>query len=327
MHPIRRQLLRAGVAAGTLPFVLAGCSAARQGIADAKTTAAAGSRIADGVYRRRMGNTTITAISDGTAERPLADGFVRNASLEQVRKALADGGLPTDKLTLTFTAILLETGGRRVLLDSGNGQFGAASSGRLTEGLRAAGSPPETIDAVLISHFHGDHINGLRGKDGVLVYPKAEIVVPAPEWDFWMNDARMAAAPDALKGSFQTARRVFSPIASQVRRFKPGDEVLPGIHSMAAFGHTPGHTLFSTDTGAGIWTFLADTANIPALFVRNPDWAIMFDMDAEAARRARRAVFDRAIHENWLVSGYHFPFPAIGHITRRGTGYDFSPAS
>jgi glyoxylase-like metal-dependent hydrolase (beta-lactamase superfamily II) len=315
----RRQFLRTGLgltAATALPFA-AGCA----GMPGAAPT---GARVAEGVYRVRIGSATVTALADGVAVRPLADGFVRNATLAQVEQALREANMPTDKITISFTAFLVESGGKRILIDTGNGQFGAPTSGRVLSSLQAAGVSPGSIDHILISHFHGDHINGIRNKEGALVYPKAQIHVPVPEWDFWMSDANMAKAPDAMKGAFQSPRRVFGPMASQVQRFAPGAEVLPGMSSMPAYGHTPGHTAFALTSGGKTWAFLADFANIAALFVRNPDWAVMFDMDAEMARQTRRRLLDQAIAENWLVSGYHMPFPAIGRIARRGSGYDFS---
>jgi hypothetical protein len=101
------------------------------------------------------------------------EGLVRNADLNDIQKAMADAFLPTDALPITFTTLTLRTGGR----------------------------------------FHPDHINGLRLKDGTAVFPNAEVMTPAPEWAFWMDDGRMAQAPEALKGNFQNVRRVFGPMA------------------------------------------------------------------------------------------------------------------
>ncbi len=321
MTPPRRRFLHSGVGmavAAALPFVTGGC-------ASLAGAAPAGTQVSEGVYRTRMGALDMMSVSDGFAQTPLTDGFVRNASLEQVRQALRDANLPDDRITVPFTAVLVETNGRRLLFDSGNGQFGALTSGRVAANLRAAGIAPESIDAVLISHFHGDHINGLRNRDGTLVYPNARIHVPAAEWNFWTDDARRAAAPDKLKAGFQGVQRVFAPIAQQVQRFGPDSEVLPGVRSMAAYGHTPGHTIFSMESGGQTWAYLGDVTNIAALFMRNPDWAVMFDMDPEMARQTRHRVLDTAVARGWTISGFHLPSPAIGRVKRRGSGFDFTP--
>jgi hypothetical protein len=73
--------------------------------------------------------------------------------------------------------------------------------------------------------------------------------------------------------------------------------------------------------------FVADLTNIPQLFARNPDWAVVFDMNADQARETRRKVFDMIVKENLLAGGYHFPFPAFGTISALGNGYEFKPVA
>jgi glyoxylase-like metal-dependent hydrolase (beta-lactamase superfamily II) len=279
---------------------------------------------APGFYRYRVGDVVVTAVNDGTATRPL-DGFIRNADMADVRQALSEAFMPTDTLTLTFTALVLQTGGRLVLIDTGNGDLGAATSGLWMANFKAAGFAPEDVDTIIISHFHGDHINGLRRKDGTAVFPRAEIKVPAPEWDFWMDDGKMAAAPDAAKPNFQNVRRVFGPIAKDVTRFDWDSEVLTGIKAVAAPGHTPGHTAFDIRSGNSRLFVMSDTTNHPALFVRHPDWQAAFDFDGNLARETRRKLLDMAVADRVQVAFYHAPFPATGHIVKRGDGYDLVP--
>lgn len=139
-----------------------------------------------------------------------------------------------------------------------------------------------------------------------------------------MDDARMNAAPEGMRGAFAGVRRVFGPIASSVTRFEAGVEVLPGIRSIAAYGHTPGHTAFTIDGGSRRLMYWADTTNVAALFVRNPEWAVMFDMDPEAARQVRRRLADRVVAEDMVLAGYHLTGSAIGTLGRRGNGYEFT---
>lgn len=287
--------------------------------------AAAAAAQAPGFYKYKVGDITVTAINDGFFARPI-EGFVRNAELPAVQAALGAAFLPTNAVPIPFNTLVVETGGRLVLLDTGNGNAGAPTSGTWMANFRAAGFDPANVNAVVISHFHGDHINGLRLRDGTAVFPNAEISVPAPEWAFWMSDERMNAAPEAMRGGFQNARRVFAPIAANVKRFEPGAEVAPGITSVAAFGHSPGHTVFVVASGTAKLTYMADTSNHPALFVRNPDWSAVFDMDADAARATRRRLLDMAASEKSRVHFYHAPFPSNGFIAKDGNGFQLVPA-
>lgn len=150
-------------------------------------------------------------------------------------------------------------------------------------------------------------------------------MVPAREWAFWMDDERMAAAPEGMKPAFQGVRRVFAPVAGQVRRFEPDTELMPGLRAVAAHGHTPGMSMFEVQSRDQRFLFVADLTNVPALFMRQPDWAVQFDMDPEAARLTRRKVLEAAASEGTLVGGYHFPFPAVGKVLKDGEGYDLDP--
>jgi glyoxylase-like metal-dependent hydrolase (beta-lactamase superfamily II) len=279
---------------------------------------------APGFYRYKVGDMTVTAINDGFAQRPL-EGFIRNAELSAVQAAMGAAFLSTSALSISFTTLVVQNGAQVTLLDTGNGDSGAPTSGVWMRNFRAAGFTPEQVTRVVFSHFHGDHINGLRLKDGTLTFPNAELVVPAPEWAFWMDDARMGAAPEAMRGAFANVRRVFAPVAANVKQYQPGAEVAPGITSVAAFGHTPGHCVFMISSGTGKLMFMADTTNHPALFVKNPDWSAIFDMDADVARATRRRLLDMAAAEKTQVHFYHAPFPATGFIAKAGNSYDFVP--
>jgi glyoxylase-like metal-dependent hydrolase (beta-lactamase superfamily II) len=284
----------------------------------------ADARQAPGFYRYKVGDIELTVINDGFARRPV-EGFIKNAEIKDVQAALQDAFLPTDSLPLTFNTLVLNQGGKITLIDTGNGDSGAPTSGRWMANFRAAGFDPAQVNTVVISHFHGDHINGLRLKDGTGVFPNAEVMVPTAEWAFWMDDARMNQAPEGMKGAFQGARRVFGPIANSVKRYEADKEVVPGLTSIAAPGHTPGHTAYMLSSGAGKLMIMSDVTNHPALFVRNPDWSAVFDMDADQARATRRKMLDMAASERAQVAFYHAPFPATGHIAKDGNGFRFVP--
>ena len=308
----RRTALGAGLAA-TLPA-----------IADAAQPLAG--KQAPTFYRSKIGDFEVTAIHDGVAYRPL-DGFIRNAPLDDVRKVLGDAFMAQDQVAIPFTSLVINTGSKLILLDSGNGDLGAPTTGSWMANFRAAGFDPANVDAVLISHFHGDHINGTRLKNGTGVFPNAEIMVSETEWNFWMDDAKMAAASEGLKGAFANARRVFAPIAKDVKRFAWDKEIVPGITAIAAPGHTPGHTVFAVHSGNARFMMMSDLTNNTSIFVRNPDWQAIVDMDGDQARTTRHRMLDLAATEKMQVAFYHAPFPATGHIARDGAGkYQLVPA-
>lgn len=280
-----------------------------------------------GAYRFKLGDFEVTALHDGAGSRPLDANFVKNASLADVQAELAANFLPTDTLTISFTALLVNTGSKLILLDTGFADNGGPTNGRIAGGLKAAGVDPKAIDAVVISHFHGDHISGLRAKDGALVYPNAEIHVPEAEWAFWMDDAKMAAAPEGMRGGFQGARRVFAPIAKDVKQFAWGKEPVSGITAIDAKGHTPGHTAFAIASGKNTLLYVADITNNPVLFAKNPDWTAVFDMDGPQAIATRKKILDMAATDKLGVSFYHASFPATGNVAKDGAGYRFVPAA
>lgn len=280
---------------------------------------------APGFFRFRVGDFEITMLNDGGGARKVDEAFIPNAPVEEVRKLLAAQHMPTDAIPTSFTAVAVNTGSKLILIDTGFANNGGAGTGMLAANMAAAGIDPQHIDVALITHFHGDHISGLRTKEGALVYPNAEIMVPAPEWAYWMDDARMNAAPEAGRAGFINARRVFSPIAKDVRRFEGAREVTPGISALPTHGHTPGHTAYVIASGAAKLLALGDACNDPRIFARRPDFHFAADVDKPMAVQSRRAVLEMAAAERIPLATYHAAFPAVGRVVKNGDGFDWAP--
>jgi glyoxylase-like metal-dependent hydrolase (beta-lactamase superfamily II) len=279
---------------------------------------------APGYYRYTIGDIVATAVTDGFGTVPLA-GFVKNAPLEEVKKAADEAFFPADSVRIPYTTTVLQIGGKTVLIDTGNGDSGPPTAGRWMANFKAAGFDPAKVDLVVISHFHGDHINGLRLKDGSAVFPNAEVTVSAPEWAFWMDEGNQSRAPDGMKGAFAAVHRVFDPMAKSVARYDGGKEIVSGLTAVATPGHTPGHMSFVVSSGSRKVMLMSDLTNHPSLFVTHPDWAVMFDMDGEMARLTRRRVLDQVAADRLQVAFYHAPFPATGHIAKDGAGFRLVP--
>jgi glyoxylase-like metal-dependent hydrolase (beta-lactamase superfamily II) len=319
MTDVTRRTALAGAA--TIPaLVLAGSPASGQSGA----TAAPAARQAPGFYRQKIGALEVVTLHDGFVNRPLDANFVRNAPFEAVQKALTDAFLPSPTLPIPFTQTLVVAGDRVTLIDTGTGGAFGPTAGFTPGHMSAAGYPPERVNTIVISHFHADHINGIRTREGALAFANAEILVPEAEWAFWMSDDNMNRM-EGLRQAFQNIRRVFNGLGDRVKPYRWNSEVVTGVTALDGSGHTPGHTVYAVASENRSMLLLSDTTNHPALFVRNPDWSPVFDMDADKARASRRALLDRAAADRMQVVGYHFPFPATGFIARDGQGYQFVP--
>ena len=281
---------------------------------------------APGFYRFKVGSFTVTTVHDGFFARPL-EGFVRNAPLADVQAVLRDAFLPQDRLVIPFTVTFLDTGRDLVVFDSGNGVTApAATNGRMIANMRAAGIDPARVTRVVMSHFHGDHVNGLLNAEGAAAFPNAEVIVPEAEIAWWGDATNETRSPEGQRGTFANSARRLAPYAARLRRIGPDAEVIPGVRSVAAYGHTPGHTCYHVADGADQMMFVADTSNRPELLARRPDFHIVFDFDAVAAEATRRRIYDRVATDRIRITGYHFPFPANGFLAKEGSGYRFIAA-
>ena len=320
----RRTILAGGVATGAA-FVLG----AMPGATRARAAAAAPGKQAPGFYRRKVGDIELTILHDGARSFPMPDGFVKNVPKEQALAAAAAAYMPAGMVTVPFNPTLINTGTKLVLIDVGNGPVPNAPVGQLFPNLAAAGIDPKDIDIVILSHLHPDHINGLRTADGAIAFPNAEIKAPAADWEFWMSDDNMAKAQEnaMMKGYFANVRKVLGGLDSKVTRYGWDKEVAPGITSIDANGHTPGHSAFAVASGSARLLVQSDVTNIPELFLRNPDWHVAFDIDPMQAAKTRHRIYDMAAAEKMLVSGFHFSFPSVGHVEKDGTGYRLVPVA
>jgi glyoxylase-like metal-dependent hydrolase (beta-lactamase superfamily II) len=289
-------------------------------------TAHAQTATAQGFHRYNVGNIEVTALYDGVWERAHDPAFIKNASVEETKAALAAAGMPTDFVPVPFTPNMLKVGGQVVLIDTGTGgQTGGPKAGLFMKHLAAAGVDPGSVNHILISHFHPDHIFGLMTKapENKAVFPNAVIHVPAVEYKFWMDPAGIDKLAEARRPLARRVQEMFPLFKDKVQPFDGGAEVLPGVRSVDAHGHTPGHTAFHVSSGKDELLVLGDVTNIPALFVRNPGWHAVFDQDATMAEATRRKLLDRVVADKTMVTGYHFPFPAAGKIVKDGSGYVF----
>jgi glyoxylase-like metal-dependent hydrolase (beta-lactamase superfamily II) len=296
------------------------------GLPAAEAAAPLSSTQAPGFYRTKLGAFELTQFADGARTFPLPDTFVKNVPKAQVLAAAEAAHMPAGQVTVPFNPVLINTGAKLVLIDAGYGPGIAPSVGLLPANMAAAGIDPKSVDIVVLSHLHPDHINGIKAADGSLAFPNAEIKAPAPEWAFWMSDDNASKAPnDMTKGYFANCRKILSNISGQVTRYEWGKEVAPGITALDTSGHTPGHTSFAVSSGSATMLVQSDVTNIPELFITHPDWHVTFDNDPEKAAQTRRKFYDMASAEKTLIAGFHFSFPSMGYAEKDGGGYRLNP--
>ncbi len=318
--PLSRRALFGTAAAGALaaPFVMTSSALAQsEPKADSMTSPAGRTN------SFKIGSFGVTVISDGirVAEKP-HETFGTNQSPEAVADLLKANFLPTEKFVNGFSPTLIDTGTDIVLFDTGMGEGGReAGAGHLLEGLKAAGYTPDQVSVVVLTHMHGDHINGLM-EGGAPAFKNARYVAGQVEYDFWKDEARVGTpAENGHKGVLKNV----VPLAEKMTFIGDGAEVVPGITGMAAFGHSPGHMVFKVESEGKGLVLTADTANHFVLSLQRPDWEVKFDMDKAKAAAARKTVFDMIATDRLPFVGYHMPFPAVGFIEKHEQGYRFVP--
>ena len=281
---------------------------------------------APGWYRYKVGDIEVTVVTDGSATFKFADTHLTNGSRDQLNSALEAAYYPKDLMTTPYNPVVINTGGKLVLVDTGTGEAAFAGSkgqtGHFHTNLAASGIDRNAIDVVLISHFHGDHINGLLTPDNKPAFPNAEVMVPSVEWKYFMDDGEMSCAPKGrMETVFKNLRRVFDAQGRKVTQYDAGKEVLPGVTSMHTPGHTPGHISFVVASGSGKVFVQGDVTHVPWVFARNPGWHGFYDQDGPMAEATRRKIYDMLAAEKMMVQGFHYPFPSLAYIEKSGTGY------
>jgi glyoxylase-like metal-dependent hydrolase (beta-lactamase superfamily II) len=285
------------------------------------------------ISRFKLGGFEITPIIDSKVIRPgLTPSFGGEAQADEVKALAKANRIDADRYQHPFTPILVNTGKQLVLFDTGNGSLSAEHEqlkGRLPPGqlvarMAEAGYKPEDVDVVVITHGHPDHIGGLT-KGGQQVFAKARYVFGAADYDFWQKGENVR---EARKFNRELYVKIMTPLAARATMIKPGDEVVPGITAVDAFGHSPGLLAFHIESEGKRLLNWADTANHYVVSIQRPDIHLDVDDDKDRAVASRKRILDMVASEGILAAGYHMPYPGFGYVERgQGGGFRWAPHS
>jgi glyoxylase-like metal-dependent hydrolase (beta-lactamase superfamily II) len=285
-----------------------------------------------GYYRQMVGAFEITALYDG--EIALDTKLLKNTNPQQVQTLLARM-FRTNPTPTAVIAYLVNTGNKLVLVDAGAAKVFGPTLGNVLTNLKAAGYEPAQVDAVLLTHMHGDHAGGLLTPDGQVAFPNAKVFAAKADADFWLSPEVTAKAPDSAKGFFKIAQDAVAPYvkAARLSTFEGEAEILPGIKPVSEFGHTPGHTGYLFESKGSKLLIWGDVVHNAAVQFPQPKVTIEFDSDQAKAQATRLKLFGWTAKNALLVAGAHLPFPGIGHVRADGKGsyswvpVDFAPVA
>ncbi len=238
------------------------------------------------------------------------------ATEEMLKQTAPDGTFP-----IATNVFLVEMGDKAILFDTGYGS-------ELFNNLKAYGKAVADIDAIMLTHMHGDHIGALL-RDNEKSFASAELYIPKPEYDYWMSDEAMLKQPENQRDGFVNARNVINAYKDKLHLFVPGaidgtDELLPGIRSIAAYGHTPGHTGYMLESSGSKIFIWGDLTHAMAVQMPYPEVAVNYDMDPVEAVKSRQQLLNYLSENKIRIAGMHIQFPAIGNVKKnKANGYDF----
>ncbi len=272
-------------------------------------------------YKFKIGNFNCLAIKDGTHiyHEPVGILFP-DAPKELLALALKRHDIDPDNWTKwrsDYTCLMVDTGTHRVLMDTGAGTF-LPEAGRLVKNLRTLGIEPDEIDLVLISHAHPDHV-------GAVAFPNARIVMRREEWDFWNGEPDLPRLPSEFKEMLlYLIKPLLASLADRIELIDGNTQIIPGIKTIAATGHTPGHMAVSVESEGQELLYTGDAILHP-IHMEHPNWNAIVDVIPKEAEATRRHLLARAASGNSFLFCFHFSFPGLGRIREKGNTWQWEP--
>ncbi len=275
-------------------------------------------------YRFKLGNFEATIVSDGILPLGKPEENFVGLSREEIEGQLSDNFLPLDNAVLEQNALIINTGDRLVLFDTGMGSlkiFGP-TTGKLLTSMKQAGIDPKDLDAVVMSHAHIDHCGGNVADDGKSNFPNAQFYITQADYDFWTTESNV---PAQFKVFWETATKNLKPLRGRMHFVKDGEAILPGVHAMLAPGHTVGHTIYMIESAGKQLCYIGDLAHHPVLLLQKPLTEFKYDTDPKQSAQSRVKMLTMLADKRIPLLAYHFAWPGIGHVARQGDGFRYIP--
>lgn len=231
------------------------------------------------------------------------------------------------RLKMSVHALVVETPDRRILVDTciGNDKQRANPNWsnlqtNFLQDLEAAGYPRDSIDTVMCTHLHVDHVGWNTMKQGdrwVPTFPNARYLMAEAEFRYWHDEDH---GEDQARILGDSVAPVFD--AGLVDLVATDHRLCPEVRLQPTHGHTPGHVSVAISSRGEAALITGDFIHHPCQMA-HVDWSSAVDFDPDAARATRRRVFEALADTPTLVIGTHFAGPTAGRLRRDGEAYRF----
>jgi glyoxylase-like metal-dependent hydrolase (beta-lactamase superfamily II) len=288
----------------------------------------------DNSYHFRVGDFDCFAVSDGyhvyspPQFPPPAVMLFSNALPSALPAIHRKYGLPTPwtEWVSPYICLVVRTGKKLVLVDTGAASL-ASTTGKLIANLNAINIKPGDIDIVVNTHGHPDHLGGNLTSDGKPAFPNARYVISRTEWNFWTSkESEEKIEPPVREIIVSTARKNLLPIKDKLRLVEGEEEIVPGIQAVPAPGHTPGLMALAISSQQERLLCISDLVLHP-VHLEMPEWfSSLVDVLPDVLGVTRRKILAMAATSKDLVIAFHFPFPGLGRVVRKGKTWRWQTA-
>jgi len=266
-----------------------------------------------------VGAAEVTALQDGWLN--LAPSLLKGIDEAGIKQLLGSAA----PVQTTVNAFVVRIGKHTILIDAGSkGDAYGGSMGHLLPKMQQAGIDPASIETVLLTHMHFDHVSNLLTADGKRAFPNATVRMAKAEYDYWLDP--LATSPDRQQ-SREMLKTVLAPyeVAGACKPFAPGEEPFPGVTALTQSGHTPGHTVYKIGKGKDAVWFIGDLIHFGGVQFPRPQVTVAFDTDSAKAMVNRVEVFREVEKQGAVIAGAHLAFPGMERLATKGSGYDWVP--